>query len=279
MLFRNKDVMKMCYSKLITTLTKKSIMNTEIQDFLVNHKILNFLEILEDYSPITLEEINKKNENAFPDFLKTIDELKKYGFILIDENEKIKLRNYGQEKLKILRVLIEKESIRSLYDVFKKEVFNRFELITKQNLTNIFFEEVNSAKRISSISSLSICSPWISLTEDQKNLLLDLKKIGTKIFIIMRPVEGTKSLSLETHNFFLTNGFSLLGYYKKRPLHTKLYLIRRRDGRHVVIFGSENLTNQKNEELGMLIKDESFFKVLNTYYLKLFGNSEPAIKN
>lgn len=253
-------------------------MSSEIGNFLINPKILNFLEILEDYAPITLEEINKKNNNAFSNFSNTFDELKKYGFILINEDNEIELRNYGQEKLKILRVLIEKEPIRSLYDVFKKEVFNRFELITKQNLTNVFFDEVNSAKRISSISSLSICSPWISLTEIQKNLLLDLKKNGTKIFIIMRPIEGSKSISLETHNFFLTSGFSLLGYYKKRLLHTKLYLIRKRDGRHIAIFGSENLTNQKNEELGMLIKDETFFKVLNTYFLKLFGNSEPALK-
>ena len=62
------------------------------------------------------------------------------------------------------------------------------------------------------MEKICICSPWVSLTEEQMQILLNLKRQGIGIFIIIKPVEGTKEQTLNTHNFFLKNDFNLYSY-------------------------------------------------------------------
>ena len=64
-------------------------------------------------------------------------------------------------------------------------------------------------------------------------------------------------------------------YYLKK-LHSKLYIIQKSNYQNTAIFGSENLTNAKNEELGMIINDRDFTEPLIEYFYNLQGNSKPS---
>ena len=60
-------------------------------------------------------------------------------------------------------------------------------------------------------------------------------------------------------------------------MHSKLYIIQKNDYKNIAIFGSENLTNAKNEELGMIINDRDFTEGLIDYFYELMqGNSKPS---
>ena len=43
------------------------------------------------------------------------------------------------------------------------------------------------------MEKIFICSPWVSLTEEQMQILLNLKRYGIGIFIIIKPIEGEKN--------------------------------------------------------------------------------------
>ena len=73
--------------------------------------------------------------------------------------------------------------------------------------------------------------------------------------------------------FFLMNNFNM--YYLK-TLHSKLYIIQKNSYKNTAIFGSENLTNAKNEEMGVRIEDRDFTVPLIDYFYNLQGNSRPA---
>ena len=239
---------------------------------------INTLQILEkiDEKPISLNEISKQFEKQIENLDDTIQSLLVNGW-LKEKDSEIYLSRKGKQKLILLRVIFEQDSTDSLYDIFKIQVWERFHLLERESLTDNFFVEIENNKP-DEIDSVFICSPWVGLKPEQLDILLNLKQTGVKIFIIMRPIEGKKVNALDTHNFFIENNFNLY-YYKVRSLHTKLYLIKKNDYNDVAIFGSENLTNQNNEELGMIIRDEDFVEKLEEYLLELLGNSKKSRSN
>ena len=239
---------------------------------------INTLQILEkiDEKPVSLNEISKQFEIQIENLDDTIQSLLKYGW-LKEKNSKFDLSRNGKQKLILLRVVFEQDSTDSLYDIFKIQVHERFRLLARESLTDNFFVEIENSKP-DEIDSVFICSPWVGLKPEQLDILLNLKQAGVGIFILIRPIEGTKVNTLDTHNFFIENNFNLY-YYKVRRLHTKLYLIKKNDYRNVAIFGSENLTNQKNEELGMIIRDIDFVEKLEDYLLELKGRSKKIGSN
>ena len=239
---------------------------------------INTLQILEkiDEKPISLNEISKQFEEQIENLDDTIQLLLNYGW-LKEKDSEIYLPAKGKQKLTLLRVIFEQDSTDSLYDIFKIQVWERFHLLERESLTDNFFVEIENNKP-DGIDSVFICSPWVGLKPEQLDILLNLKQAGVGIFIIIRPIEGTKGNTLDTHNFFIKNNFNLY-YYKVRSLHTKLYLIKKNDYNDVAIFGSENLTNQKHEELGMIIRDEDFVEKLEEYLLELLGNSKKSRSN
>ena len=242
---------------------------------LVNINTLQILEKIDEKS-VSLNEISKHLGNTIENLDDTTQSLLKYGW-LKEKNSKFDLSRNGKQKLILLRVIFEQDSTDSLYDIFKMQVWERFRLLQRESLTDNFFVEIENNKP-DEIDSVFICSPWVGLKPEQLDILLNLKQAGVGIFIIIRPIEGQKENTLNTHNFFIKNNFNLY-YYKVRSLHTKLYLIKKNDYNDVAIFGSENLTNQNNEELGMIIRDEDFVEKLEDYLLELTGNSKKARSN
>ena len=191
---------------------------------------INTLQILEkiDEKPVSLNEISKQFEKQIENLDDTMQSLLKYGW-LKEKNSKFDLSRNGKQKLILLRVIFEQDSTDSLYDIFKMQVWERFRLLQRESLTDNFFVEIENNKP-DEIDSVFICSPWVGLKPEQLDILLNLKQTGVKIFIIIRPIEGKKVNTLDTHNFFIKNNFNLY-YYKVRPLHTKLYLIKKNDYR------------------------------------------------
>ncbi len=227
---------------------------------------IQILENIEEKKLASLDEFSKQME--------CIQLLLKYGWIK-QKNSDLFLSEKGKEKLLLYRVIIEQDSMNALYEAFKTQIYERFQLIVRQSLTDNFFELIESCD-LEELDSIFICSPWVSLTDEQHEILLNLKKEGVGIFIIMRPIEGEKTNSLKTHNLLIRNKINLY-YYKKKPaLHTKLYLIKKNNYQNVAIFGSENLTNAKNEELGMIIRDRDFIEELEDYFIELQGNSKKS---
>ena len=239
---------------------------------------INTLQILEkiDEKPVSLNEISKQFEEQIENLDDTIQSLLVNGW-LKEKDSEIYLSRKGKQKLILLRVIFEQDSTDSLYDIFKMQVWERFRLLQRESLTDNFFVEIENNKP-DEIDSVFICSPWVGLKPEQLDILLNLKQAGVGIFIIIKPIEGQKGNTLDTHNFFIKNGFNLY-YYKIRSLHTKLYLIKKIDYRNVAIFGSENLTNQNHEELGMIIRDVDFVEKLEEYLLELLGNSKKSRSN
>lgn len=222
-----------------------------------------------------LEDIDKKENVPLIEFenqKEHIQLLLKHGW-LKERKSEIFLSEKGREKLLLFKVAMEQESPDTLYEIFKTQIYEKFQILANRNLTNDFFEQIDNVE-LEDLNSIFICSPWIGLTDDQLDILLNLKNENVNIFIIIRPIEGEKTNILNTHNFFIKNNFNLY-YYKTKPkLHTKLYIIKKNNYQNIAIFGSENLTNAKNEELGMIIRDRDFTEELEDYFIELKGNSK-----
>ena len=224
-----------------------------------------------------LEDIDKGESVPLEKFAKQIEcvnLLLEHGW-LKNKNSKVYLSKKGKEKLLLFNIILELDSKEKLYEIFKNQIYERFQLLVRKDLTADFFEQIDNIE-LDELDSIYICSPWVGLTEDQLKVLFNLKKNGIAISIIIRPVEGEKNNILDTHNFFIKNNFNL-SYYKTKPkLHTKLYIIKKNNYKNIAIFGSENLTNAKNEELGMIIRDRDFIEELEDYFLELKGNSKKS---
>ena len=172
---------------------------------------INTLQILEkiDEKPISSNEISKQFEEQIENLDDTIQSLLANGWLKVNDS-KIDLSRKGKQKLILLRVIFEQDSTDSLYDIFKIQVYERFRLLERESLTDNFFTEIENNEP-DELDSIFICSPWVGLKPEQLDILLNLKQIGVKIFIIIRPIEGQKENTLDTHNFFIENNFNL--YY------------------------------------------------------------------
>lgn len=235
----------------------------------LNFDTLQILEYINENENVPLGKFAKQNDH--------IQLLLKYGW-LKNKNSEVYVSEKGKEKLLLFKVILEQDSTDALYETFKTQIYDRFQLLVRKDLTVNFFEQIDNIE-LKDLDSIFICSPWIGLTDEQLDILFNLKENGITIFIIIRPIEGDKENILHTHNFFIQNDFNVY-YYKTKPkLHTKLYIIKKSNYENIAIFGSENLTNAKNEELGMIIRDRDFIEELEDYFLELKGNSKKSREN
>ena len=249
-----------------------------MSDSMVNHlffnsepfELLNFIKVRIFVSKKVLQE----KFSSMKEYDSTIDVLFKNGFIS-EMDEDIKITDLGDEKLSLYKVFHEEESYEVLEKYFKKEIRENYHIIDK-NISENFFRIINSNKN--KISEILICSPWISLTDEQKSLLLKLhnnEKIRFTI-ITRKPVREHPNV-IKTLQFFEDNFFDLRVF--KSDLHTKLYVIRYNDPlENCVIFGSENLTNRNMYELGILVKDEVIVNKCWNYFDDLLSNTKKVGK-
>ena len=127
-----------------------------------------------------------------------------------------------------------------------------FELIRNQ-LTTAF---LTGLSRRPGFRRLFICSPWISLNERQRQLLMHavIREADPEILVITRPNrEGDPPRGVKP---LLDLGATV---FCNRSLHTKLY-IREPDasgGALLAILGSQNLTKSTYLELGIQVHGDS----------------------
>ena len=150
-----------------------------------------------------------------------------------------------------------------------------FELIRNQ-LTMVF---LTGLSRRPGFRRLFICSPWISLDEYQRQLLMHavMREADPEILVITRPTSdgdpprGVKPLLDLGATVFLN-----------RSLHTKLY-IREPDGNGgalVAILGSQNLTKSTYLELGIQIRgDSTLVQNLIQYFFDVSNESVEYRRN
>ena len=233
-------------------------------------EILNFIN--DDYL------VEKKYiEKKFPDITNLDNILKQlldWKFVSVDNFDKYKLTDEGMEKISLFLTLNDDQSFDELYKVFSKVIRANFYLLSETRMVDALFYQLKKPHDKYNIKQVMICSPWISLTGDQKKILLDLKnkKKIPIIFITRKPSREHVNV-ITTLQFLKENKFEVREL--KQLLHTKLYLIERSDiYENVVIFGSENLTNRNMKELGMIIRDEHIYNKCQTYFDDIFANSQ-----
>ncbi len=136
------------------------------------------------------------------------------------------------------------------------------------------------------VEEVYICSPWIRLSD---NYLADLEETtrkshgGIDFRIITRPpselICGTPSSwhnqSLKTLRWFKEHDADMV---KLRKLHTKLYCALGGNWQ-CALFGSENLTEAGNVELGIRIDDEQMTQKLLSYFNRIYSHSTEISKD
>ena len=101
---------------------------------------INTLQILEkiDEKPISLNEISKQFEEQIENLDDTIQSLLVNGW-LKEKDSEIYLSLKGKEKLLLLQVIIEQETIDSLYEMLKSQIYQQFKLVTTQTSYKFIF--------------------------------------------------------------------------------------------------------------------------------------------
>ena len=140
-----------------------------------------------------------------------------------------------------------------------KKIQNYDVVIIKSNI-QINEKFINCAKRLKIVARTGTGVDNINLEY--------LKKKKIKFF--STPQSASISVSELTISL-------ILSLVKKLPDIN--HAVKKNDYRNVAIFGSENLTNQNNEELGMIIRDEDFVEKLEDYLLELKGRSKKIGSN
>ena len=236
----------------------------------------NSFEILNFINNAYLVE-KKYIKKEFPDITNLDNILKQlldWKFVSVDNFDKYKLTDDGMEKISLFLTLNDNQSFDELYKVFSKVIRANFYLLSETRMVDALFYQLKKPHDKYNIKQVMICSPWISLTDEQKKILLDLKnkKKIPIIFITRKPSREHVNV-ITTLQFLKENKFEVREL--KQLLHTKLYLIERSDiYENVVIFGSENLTNRNMKELGMIIRDEHIYNKCQTYFDDIFANSQ-----
>lgn len=186
----------------------------------------------------------------------------------------MELTDVGREAF-LLTQVINGRTLDSVVTQLSKLRESSFSLVT-QDICGCF---LSLLKNRQDVEEVYICSPWIRLGD---NYLSDLDRIVRKASkriafrIITRPpleLSGSIRLwriqSLKTMEWFRKHGAELL---KLRKLHTKLYCAVGYNWQ-TAIFGSENLTEAGNVELGIRVDDERITQKLLNYFNRIYCNS------
>jgi hypothetical protein len=193
--------------------------------------------------------------------------------------EYLEVTDIGREACLLVKVI---NGIRldSVVNQLSKLQSSRYSLIT-QDICGCFLDFL---KNRHDVEDVYICSPWIRLSDDY---LLDLEEIVHKAFKPMRfrvitrpPSELNESPKLwrerilSTLQWFRRHNAELL---KLRRLHTKLYCAVGKNWQ-TAFFGSENLTEAENIELGIRVDDEVMTKRLLSYFNRIYTHSDEIFK-
>ena len=137
----------------------------------------NSFEILNFINDHYLVE-KKYIENEFPKITNLdniLNQLLDWKFIFIDNFGKYKLTELGEKKLSLFLTLNDDQSFDELYKIFSKVIRTNFQLLYDIRMVDALFQQLKKPHDKYNIKQVMICSPWISLTDEQKKILLDLK--------------------------------------------------------------------------------------------------------
>ncbi len=143
-----------------------------------------------------------------------------------------------------------------------------YELV-REGMTRLFLQNLNDRP---GFGRLYFCSPWISLSPEDRGLLMHAVMHATgrgrefEVLFITRPRQGTQDAPPDGLQPFEELGATI---FLVPRLHTKLY-IREPDangGYSMAILGSQNLTRSNYLELGIRVNaDSSMIQQLITYF-------------
>jgi hypothetical protein len=171
---------------------------------------------------------------------------------------RIGLTTFGIRTLLLIEAL-DGGDIRDVYRrlSYYDSTLRMYELV-REGMTTRFLESIVDRP---GFARLYFCSPWISLDDRQRSMLLHAvhragrRGVAPEIFVITRP-DGQRHLPPDSVKPFRDLGASV---FLSSRLHTKLY-IREPDssgGYSMAIVGSQNLTRSEYLELGIRIGADS----------------------
>jgi hypothetical protein len=158
-----------------------------------------------------------------------------------------------------------------------------YELVT-EGMTAAF---INDLENRPDFRSIYICSPWVHLKEQSKRRLMyalyKAQKIQggegkIEIIVIARPLRKEQSgyeAFKETFSVLQKLGAEIV---VNPSVHAKLYIRAPgpQGGLNIAVVGSENLTSNRNIELGIQItNDNSIIQKLISYYFQVYARCKP----
>jgi len=206
--------------------------------------------------------------------MKLIGELLDIAFIRkVPRNEYLELTDIGREAFLLIKV-VNGLSLDSVANQLSRLRASNFYLVT-HDICGCFLNIMKSRR---DVEDVYICSPWIRLSD---SYLADLEEIVRKtrtrmeFRIITRPPSELsdgpktwKTQSIKTLKWFKEHNGDLV---KVRKLHTKLYCVIGSNWQSA-LFGSENLTEAGNIELGIRVDDERMTQKLLSYFNRIYSH-------
>jgi len=181
------------------------------------------------------------------------------------------LTDKGKEWLCHLGYLLGKRSLRSLLSFYHRGTEHRL-IHDACNFIMTFIE------RLPSLDSFWICSPWITIEQEQrprfKRCLGKIKRIQ----IITRPPEKTGNVNIrksveDSLEWLVKQRVEKISLHDN--VHAKVYLIEENVNswrNRMLIIGSENFTFSDNPELSLCISDDRLFKDARARLASLITN-------
>lgn len=204
----------------------------------------------------------------------TIHELSTAGLVRV-VGENVNLTTLGVRTVTLLEAL----NGGDLWSAYKRlaridQGLRRYELV-RQGMTKVFLRSLIDRP---GLGKLYICSPWISLDENDEKMLVEgvsyaKAAVESEILVITRPAAEGAELPPSARTFLELGGTVFL----HPRLHTKLYIREPGigGGFTMAIIGSQNLTSSKYLELGIRINgDTELIGQLIRYFIDLTSISK-----
>jgi hypothetical protein len=249
-----------------------------------SYEIMKFLDVHGKSSEENLLEYVEKTDLFDDQIKKRLFDLQRVGFIEIRYRNKNALISYiltaeGKEALSLVDVI----NGAPISSIFEASTFRdtSFTLIT-HDVTNYFIDELSCRR---DFSEIFICSPWIRLMHntlhDLSHILESARRtseIDPRIHILTRAIP--ESVADSAKNPWNEQIRSTLLWFEQKGaeityvpnLHTKLFIIYGKQFQ-TAIFGSENLTDAKNIELGIRITDPQIVNKLYIYWEDIYNSA------
>lgn len=224
------------------------------------------------YVRTDLFELDEEN----PDYL--MEQLFAAG-LLTWRGDRIALSDLGSRTALLLEAL-NSGNIRSVFERLAEydSTLRMYELV-REGMTEGFLDSLTKRP---GFKRLYICSPWVSLTQRNKDALMsaflreERRGVDPELLVITRPRQGTTSAPPEDVEALRELGATI---FLHPSLHTKLYIREPgpRGGDITAVVGSQNLTQSKYLELGIRINsDTRLVNQLIAYFFDLTNTSTEA---